>query len=119
MAKKGESYGRRANIDENLELVQLSCDSHIASTTPLSVCHLTALGLHLDIAEGGWKVKAVLANSRCWSVLQGAGSRLGTDVWQREGAWQSGAQCWSVWIGRNSERAGYRKMCHFFYFFFC
>lgn len=79
-----------------------------------SMCHLTALGLHLDSAGGGWEGKAVLANSRCWSVLQGAGSRLSTDVWQREGVWQSGVQCWSVWIGRQSDRVGYRQKCHFF-----
>lgn len=85
---------------------------------PLSMCHLTALGLHLDSAGGGWEGKTVLANSRCWSVLQGAGSRLGTDVWQREGVWQSGAQCWSVWIDTQCERAGYRQKCHFFLFCF-
>lgn len=67
--------------------------------------------LHLDSAGGGREGKAMLANSRCWSVLRGAGSRLGTDVWQREGVWQSGAQCWSIWIDRQSERAGYREKC--------
>lgn len=103
-----EHWGLRAMKRKNLQPVQQNEASRVSQNPSFfpkafsfpMVSNPEALELMKTVHRETKKGEAVPANSRCWSILQGAGSRLGTDVWRREGAWQSGAEWWSVWLGR-------------------
>lgn len=88
----------------NLEPVELYKGVRVWGSLPPLVAHPGAMWLTDSARECGMGGGgAVTANSRCWSILGGAGSRLGTDVWQREGTWQSGAQ------GKHGGASGQRE----------